>query len=373
MQRITMRTTLLLALVLGTTGCFPTFPDEGALKNLRTVAIQQEPAVLVLDGSQLPSVTLRALVVDPLDLELENTTHEWTIDLGEDFEDGELIEGLIPEGPYTQELDMDFAALLGGDAPPGGGGGFPPDGNGGRDEITTPEFLPVEYNAGLLPITYFADNGDKRRESIKFLNFLVPDFESIPVPPTVNAPRANQAYAEAVAALGEIGPPGAWNANPNITKITVNEGEQVFEGDQITEHEGVIDIGSVEPGAGVRFDVEIVDDGDAREADVELYWTHGTPGLPVTEEDEDGFGGGLAAGLERDGPGCYEPNEEDPEAQDGEGFGGGADLSETFEPDRAFGWTAPCSIMKGPARLFLIARDDSGGVAWQELRVSVSE
>ena len=51
MQRITMRTTLLLALVLGTTGCFPTFPDEGALKNLRTVAIQQEPAVLVLDGS----------------------------------------------------------------------------------------------------------------------------------------------------------------------------------------------------------------------------------------------------------------------------------------------------------------------------------
>ncbi|MCO4771014.1 MAG: hypothetical protein KDA24_13350, partial [Deltaproteobacteria bacterium] len=339
-----------------------------ALKNLRTVAIQQDPAVAILDGQSIPSVTLRALVVDPLDPDLEKTTHEWVLDLGDDFEEAEQLEGLIPEGPWTNEIQLDFSVLLGGGgAPPGGGP--PGDGGGERDSIEAPAFLPVEYNSGLLPLSYNVENDERLRESIKFVNFLVPDFENLPLPPTVPGTRPQQAYEEALAAAAEAGPPEAWNANPNLTKITINEGEQVFEGEQITEHLTVIDIGTVAPGEGIRFDIEVADDKAAVESDGALYWTHGTPGLPVDEDDDDGGFGGFGGGDEVSE--CYEPKEGDPEAQDGEGFGGGADLSEAFQPERAFGWTAPCSVMNGPVRLYIIVTDGEGGVAWQEMRVRV--
>jgi|GEM_PF-2531317 len=360
------RLTLLLALSLSLPGCFPTFPDEGALKTMRTIAIQQDPAVAILDGQSIPQVTLRALVVDPLDPDGSATTHTWTLDLGEDFEDAELLEGLIPEGPWGSEIDLNFAALLGGGAPGG------PPGDGARDELLPPEFLPVDYNAGLLPVTHLAENDERLRESLKFVNFLIPDFESLPMPPTVPGARPQQAYLEALAAAGEAGPPAAWNANPNIIKITVNEGERVFDEDTITEHDGVIDIGTVEGGAGVRFDVEVADDKDQQETNVEIYWTHGVPGLPPRDDDDDDGGGGFGGFRGGDsGPDCYDPKDGDPEAQDGEGFGGGAGLSEAFEPNRAFGWTAPCSVLNGPVRLFLIARDGAGGMAWQEIRVTV--
>ena len=71
---------------------------------------------------------------------------------------------------------------------------------------------------------------------------------------------------------------GVWNANPNITKILINEGEQTLEGDMLTDGQSGIDIGLVEGGAGIRFDVEVEDDKDRTETDVQLYWTHGTPG-----------------------------------------------------------------------------------------------
>jgi hypothetical protein len=357
------RITLLLALALGLPGCFPTFPDENAVKNLRTLAIQQDPAVAILDGQSIPQVTLRALVVDPLDLTLEETTNTWTFDLPDDFEGADLVEGLLPEGPWDTEVALNFAALLGGGAP----------GGGERDSLEPPDFLPVDYNAGLLPITHFADNGDKRRESLKFVNFLVPDFESIPTPPTVPGTRPQQAYLEALAEAAAAGPPESWNANPNIVGIKVNEGEVVFEREQILEHTGALSLGAIEGGAGLRFDVVVEDDKDPNETDVEFYWTHGAPGLPVDPSADDGGGGfgGLGGGPGSDGPTCYEPKEGDPEAQDGEGFGGGAGLSEPFEPDRAFGWTAPCSVLHGPVRLFLIARDGEGGVAWQEMNVTV--
>lgn len=361
------RLTLLLALSFALPGCFPTFPDEGALKNLRTIAIQQDPAVAILDGQSFPQVTIRALVIDPLDEELEQVTHTWALDLPDDFEDTEFTDGLIPDGPWTNILDLDFSALL------GSGQAGPPEGNSGRDDIVPPTFFPVEYNAGLLPLTYFAENDEQSRESLKFVNFLVPDFENLPLPPTAPGTRPQQAYLEALEAGAALGTPPAWNANPNITKIIVNEGEQVFEGEQITEHLTAIDIGVVDGGTGVRFDVELEDDKDIVDSDVEIYWTHGQPGLPVDPDAEDsddggfgGFGGGPAGESK-----CYEPTDGDPEAQDGEGFGGGAGLSEAFQPDRAFGWTAPCSVMTGPVRLFLIARDGEGGVAWQELRVTV--
>ena len=340
-------------------GCFPTFPDEGAIKDLRVVAIQQDPAVAVLDTFPFPTVTLTALVVDPTDPELDASSHAWSLDLPDDFEGAELLEELVPAAPHTEQITVDLNALAGG--------------VGGRDEITPPDFLPAtEYGAGLLPINYVVDNGERDREAVKFLNFLVPDFENAVLPAFGPAGyRPVDAYNEALANTPEV--PEGWNANPNITKIIVNEGEQTIEGEMLTNGLSAIDIGLVEGGAGVRFDVEVEDDKLAVDVDVQLYWTHGTPGLPVTADDGPGgggFGGGGGPAAESD---CVEPADGDPEAQDSEGFGSGSDLSEGFEPDRAFGWTAPCAVNSGPMRLFLIARDDDGGVSWQELRVTLDE
>ncbi len=345
-----------LAAAILVAGCFPTFPDEGAVKDLRVLAIQQDPAVAVLDSFPFPTVTLRALVVDPLDIELGDATHTWTLELGDDFEGSELLDGLIPEGPWTDELDIDFSGLMGG--------------TGARDDITPPDFLPAtEYGAGILPLTYVVDNGTRTREAVKFLRFMTPDFENAVLPAFGPAGyRPVDVYNEAVANTPEI--PEGWNANPNITKITINEGEQSFEGEQITHGLSAIDIGTIVGGEGLRFDVEVEDDKLAKDIDVELYWTHGSPGLPIAELDGGGGPGGFGGG----GTGqtdCVEPKAGDPEAQDGEGFGGGAGLSERFEPDRAFGWTAPCAVNQGPMRFFLIARDGDGGVAWQELRIAL--
>jgi len=339
-------------------GCFPTFPDEGAIKDLRVVAIQQDPAVAVLDTFPFPTVTLTALVVDPTDPELDASSHAWSLDLPDDFEGAELLEELVPAAPHTEQITVDLNALAGG--------------VGGRDEITPPDFLPAtEYGAGLLPINYVVDNGERDREAVKFLNFLVPDFENAVLPAFGPAGyRPVDAYNEALANTPET--PEGWNANPNITKILVNEGEQTIEGEMLTNGLSAIDIGLVEGGAGVRFDVEVEDDKLAVDVDVQLYWTHGTPGLPQGEEGQPG-GGFNATNPDGDPSKCVEPAEGDPEAQDSEGFGSGSDLSEGFEPDRAFGWTAPCAVNSGPMRLFLIARDDDGGVSWQELRVTLDE
>ncbi len=359
-----LRTAITIALASGLlAGCFPSFPDEGAVKDLRVLAIQQDPAVAVLDSFPFPEVTLTALVVDPLDADLETSTHSWTLELGDDFEGGELLEGFIPEGPWTESVALDFSGLAGG--------------AGARDEITPPDFLPAtEYGAGLLPITYVVDNGERHREAVKFVNFITPDFENS-VSPAFGPEgyRPVDVYNEALAAEQVV--PEGWNANPNFLKITINEGEQFFEGEQITQGLSAIDIGTVVGGEGIRFDVEVEDDKLADDVDVDIYWTHGSPGLPFSEDDDDdggGFGGGFGGGGAGASSDCVEPKAGDPEAQDGEGFGGGADISSgMFQPDRAFGWTAPCAVNEGPMRFFLIARDDDGGVAWQELRVSLEE
>lgn len=347
---------LLLLAVSLTTGCFPTFPQEGALKDLRVVAIQQDPAVAVLDTFPFPQVTLRALVVDPRDPDLSETTHVWDLDIPDDFEGAELLEDLIPDGPYSNEITVDLGVLFG----------------GARDEITPPDFLPAtEYGSGLLPLNYVVENGERKREAVKFLNFLVPDFENTVTPafgPTGYRPV--DAYNEALASTPEV--PDAWNANPNIIKVTVNEGEQVLEGEMLTDGLSAIDIGTIAGGDGLRLDVEVEDDELAADTNVQLYWTHGSPGLPAAEDG--GPGGGFGGGF-GGGPGqanaCVEPAEDEPEAQDGEGFGGGEDLSEPLEPNRAFGWTAPCVVNDGPMRLFVVARDGEGGVSWQELQISL--
>ena len=354
------RLALLAAATLLGAGCFPTFPDEGALKNLRIVAMQQDPAVLLLDGTQLPRVTVRSLTVDPVDQDLEATTHTWTLDLPDDFEGAEFLEELVPDGPYSEEVALDFGALL--------AGGARDEDSGARDSIEPPQFLPTDYTAGLLPLTYTAENDELVREGLKFVDFLVPDFENLPTP-SFDPPwyRPSVEYAEALAERAAEGPPEGWNANPNFTKIIVNQGEQEFEAFEVPGLDEALDIGTIAPGEGLRIDVEIEDDKEADSTDVDFYWTHGTPGLPVeADEGPGGFGGG-------DSTSGAEPAEGEPEAQDGEGFGGGAGLSEAFEPDRAFGWTAPALVRQGPIRLFVVARDGEGGVAWQELRVTLEE
>lgn len=343
-------------------GCWPTFPNEGAIQDLRVLAIQQDPAVAMLDAFPPPQVTIRALVVDPGDVDLDTSTHTWEWDLGEDFEGADLLEEMIPEGPWSEEISLDFTALFGG--------------AGGRDEITPPDFLPAtEYGAGLLPLTYRVENDVRHREAVKFVRFLVPDFENAVTPAFgPDGYRPVDVYKEALANTPEV--PEGWNANPNILKIIVNEGEQTFEGEQITDGLSAIDIGTVTGGDGVRFDIEVEDDKLGDDVSIDLYWTHGSPGLPFNADDEPdggfgGFGGGDAG---QKGDACVEPGADEPEAQDGEGFGGGADLDrEIFEPARAFGWTAPCVVNQGPMRLFIIARDEDGGTTWQELRIALEE
>lgn len=345
---------------LALSGCFPTQPAEGALKNLRVVAMRQEPAVAMLDRFPLDPVTLRALVVDPLDEELTEAAHVWSLDLPEDFEGAEALEGLVPDGPHETSVDLDFSGLLsmGGEA-------------GAREELDSETFLPTEYGAGLLPMTFVTENESRTREAVKFVRFLFPDLTSMPPPATGPVGwRPVDVYNEALAALPVV--PEGWNANPVISKLTVDTDRLVFE--EPVGPGGVLDLGSVEPGAGVRIDVEVLDDKDLTETDVDLYWTHGTPGLPVDPEDPDAGGGGGFGGGGAPDAGPVEPAEGEPEAQDGQGFGGGSGgLDEAFQPDRAFGWTAPGLVRQGPMRLFVVVRDAEGGATWQELRLTLAD
>ena len=348
-----LKNTLLAGVVALLMGCWPTIPQEGALKDLRVVAIQQDPAVAVLDRFPFPEVTLTALVVDPRDPDLDTATHTWALDIPDDFDGAELLDELIPDGPHGSAVAIDFSGLLG----------------GARDAITPPDFLPAtEYGPGLLPITYVVENATRNREAVKFVNFLVPDFENAVTPAFGPVGyRPVDVYNEALGTTPTV--PEGWNANPNIIKIIVNEGDATFEGEQITLGLSAIDLGTIAGGDGLRLDVEVEDDKPAPDVNVQLYWTHGSPGLPSGEDDGGGgFGGG---GFGGGGSGCVEPAADDPEAQDGEGFGGGEDLSETLQPNRAFGWTAPCVVNAGVMRLFLVARDESGGVSWQELRITL--
>ena len=108
-----MLRTIPLLLVLLSVGCFPQLPDPLVIDNLRVLAIQADPAVATLDSFPPPSVTVRALVVDPEDAEGTEIEHSWQLELGdEEFEGREQLEALVPEGPYSDELVIDFAALF---------------------------------------------------------------------------------------------------------------------------------------------------------------------------------------------------------------------------------------------------------------------
>jgi len=314
---------LLVSVVWLLSGCFPQLPDPLVIDNLRVLAIQSDPAVATLTGFPPPSVTVRALVVDPDDPEGTEIDHSWEMDLGEeDFDGRDRLEALVPEGPYGSEVTLDFGALF-----------------EERDE--------AEWSFTQLPLGYTSQLGDLTRKSVKLVPFLVPEFNSgepsggggdpvtEPIPEFSGPPPAPE--------LPEL--PEDWNANPILTEL------RRVGGDTWSVEEGTLPgsaaplyVGPVEPSEGLHFFIEVDDDTPTSRLSVELFRTTGWPGLPVEGEEE-------------------------PDRENLGNFGnlGTPILDDELEP-REFGWTPWSEGDDRVARLFLVLRDSEGGQSWQELR-----
>ncbi|HCP44806.1 MAG TPA: hypothetical protein DIU15_02070, partial [Deltaproteobacteria bacterium] len=145
---------VLVACALALTSCFPQLPDPLVVDDLRVLAVQVDPATALLATSPLPTVTVRALTVDPDDPQGEGIEHSWALELGdEDFEGREQLEALVPDDAVGPTLEVDFGAVA------------------ARDE--------VQWLLGSLPLSYVASNETLRRETIKIVDFLTPDFDGL--------------------------------------------------------------------------------------------------------------------------------------------------------------------------------------------------
>ncbi len=331
---------LAATLLICATSCFPTLPNEYEITNLRVLAVQASPANLLLNQWPIPPITMNALVVDPDDPDLENVEHTWELDVPDDFEGAEELEALLPDGPYGTSLAIDLSVLF-----------------GARD---------TTWTQGLLPFRYTAKNDSLTREAIKFAYFLVPeidlgddddsapgdDDDSAPGDDDDSAPGDDDDAGPPAPAEPEL--PPEYNENPRLLTLTVGDAVFSLDAGTLPGTGGPLYVGEVDAEEGLRFEIEVLDDKSPNDVSAEVYWTHGTPGLPSNDplselrgdddDDDDGGGGG---------------------------FGGdSASLNTTFlGPDREFGWTPPDEApSNGPVRLFLILVDDDGGVSWQEIR-----
>ncbi|MEE2830296.1 MAG: hypothetical protein VX498_13995 [Myxococcota bacterium] len=315
---------LLVSLVWALSGCFPQLPDPLVIDNLRVLAIQADPAVAAFTGFPPPTVTVRALVVDPNDPEGAGVEHSWKMELGdEDFDGREQLEALLPEGPYGSEITLDFAALF-----------------EERDE--------VEWSFTQLPLGYTSRLDDFTRESIKLVPFLVPDFQSDqggggngePITEPIPSPGAGPPPASEIPEL-----PPEWNANPTLTELRRVGGDTwSVENGTLPGVEAPLYVGPVDSDEGLHFFIEVDDDTPTSRLSVELFRTTGWPGLPVEGEDE----------PDRNNLGNF-------------GSLGSPVLDDELQP-REFGWTPWSDGDDRVARLFLVLRDAEGGQSWQEIR-----
>jgi len=316
---------VLIALVAcALSGCFPQLPDPLVIDNLRVLAIQADPAVAAITGFPPPAVTIRALVVDPDDREGVDIEHRWQLELGdEDFEGRDRLEALLPEGPYDDELVVDFAALF-----------------AEREDVT--------WSFSQLPLGYHATLDELKREAIKLVPFLIPE---IPVPDPGEG--SGDPVTEPLPS-GPPSPPGPteplelpeeWNQNPILTELRRVDGEIWTLAEGTLPGPGVpLYVGTVTAEEGLHFFIEVADDTSTSRLSVELFRTTGRPGLP-------------------------DPEEEEPDRDNLANFGnlGSPVLDDELEP-REFGWTPWSDGDEREARLFLVLRDSRGGQSWQELR-----
>jgi len=333
----------------GATSCFPELPNEYEITNLRVLALKADPANLRLDQWPLPPITMKALVVDPTDEALEGVEHTWALELPDDFEGAEELEELIPDGPYGPTLEVDLAALF------------------GARETT--------WTQGLLPLRYTAADDELTREAIKFAYFLVPeidlgddddsagddddsagddddsagddddsagDDDDLPDPP----------------AEGEEELPESYNENPTLVSLTVGTTTFSIEAGTLPGEAGPLYVGAVDREDGLRFEIEVADDKTASDVDAQVYWTHGSPGLPADSPFADVEGAPKT------------DDDDDDESSNPYGSESASLNTAFFTPDREFGWTPPSESPPAtePIRLFLILVDDDGGQSWQEIR-----
>jgi hypothetical protein len=275
-------------------------------------------------------VTLTALVVDPTDPDLEGVEHTWELLLPDDFEGAEQLEALLPEGPYGTTLELDLASLF------------------GARETT--------WTQGLIPFQYTVENDELKREAVKFAYFLVPEFD---------LGDDDDSGADDDDSAGPVGPPPPveeelpeeYNENPTLTSLTIGTTTFSAEAGTLPGPGAPLYVGEIDPEEGLRFEIVVADDKDTDNVSAEVYWTHGSPGLP-SDSPLDDFRPG------------DDDDDDDDDPADG-GFGGqSASLNEQFfTPDREFGWTPPDDPPTDvPMRLFLILIDDDAGQSWQEIR-----
>jgi len=309
-------------------GCFPQLPDPLVVEDLRVLAIQSDPAVAALTGFPPPAVTVRALVVDPDDVEGADIEHHWRLELGdEDFDGREQLETLLPEGPYGDRLTVDFAALF-----------------AERNEI--------EWSFSQLPLGYDATLGELKREAVKLVPFLIPQIE-VPDPPGgTGDPVAGPFLPFPQGPPEPTEPPELpeeWNANPVLTELSRVDGETwTLEDGTLPGPDAPLYVGPVTAEEGLHFFIEVADDTSTSRLSVELFRTTGRPGLP-------------------------DPEEEEPDRENLANFGnlGSPVLDDELEP-REFGWTPWSDGDEREARLFLVLRDSRGGQSWQEIRPGVA-
>ena len=309
---------LLVGLVLPSASCFPELPDAGHITNLRILGVRSEPAMAALDTFPLPTIQVSALVVDPLDPELDAATHSWELELG-DGEGAEALAAMVPEGPYGPWVVID------------------PNRGFARD---------TQLVEGLLPLTYRVETADDHREAVKLLRFLTPAI-------TAGDDDDTAAAGEEIVS----------NSNPRIMEVRAN-GELLGGPASILSPKRPLWLGDATHGDGVVLTVDVTDDGDVDDLSYDLYWTAGCPGLPP----ESGLAlPGMAAQKER-GTSQRQDSEGCPETGAG-GFGSSFGYGQDDDGARRFAWTPPEELPEQPVRLFLVVRDGDGGQTWQELRL----
>jgi hypothetical protein len=338
--------------------CFPELPDPTVIDNLRVLAIQSDPATARLQGFPLPSVTVTALVVDPVNAELSDATHSWSLDLPEGVDASSIadLQRLLPPGPHGPTLVLDFGA------------GF------AREDHALPALV-----AGVLPLRYEVETPRDRRAAVKLVYFLLPDWgddddsagdddDSSIFPWGDDDDSSTLPWGDDDDSSPAEDPwesVEAFNENPEIVSIRIGDQSFPAEGAQLPGINAALLIGDVAE-AGVTLVVEVADDKDLETLDVTLFRSAGCANL----KPEDSGGGGRPGGA---GAGTAGSADDSPcgDASGGFGFGGGFGGGGDEDADhslREFAWRPLPGESSAGARLFLVLRDEDGGQTWQELR-----
>lgn len=315
-----MRYSLFL-LALPLVGCFPELPDAQVVTNLRVLSIRTDPAVVAI-AFPPPKLKIEALVAHPTDLSGRTLSHEWSLELGdEEFEGREQFDALLPSGPQSNAITIDFAALFA-------------ERDGG-------------WAAAVLPLNYRVRSSDDERKAVKLVRFLLPelpagddDDSAVPTEPVeFLLPEETE----------------DWNSNPVIDSLTMGDVTYSLADGTLPGPDSPLYIGDVDAEEGLQ--VAFVATDAEQDINPKLFWTAGTAGLPV----DDAPGGGPFGGATDDDDATAEDDDDD-----GGGFGFGG--AEPFLDDTTFAWTPPEAVDEF-TRLWFVVEDGAGGATWQEIRL----